>query len=189
MSFVKYCLFLAFASLSCAQNARLKDVYQVQVQNEFLASNVYLTFAHRLATDGLYPGFADFFFDSATEEREHGVHLIDFYNVNSFNSDLHLGDIDINSTFTSMDQLPKMIRAATILEQSVLDSLNRVRSVAETAGDFSAVHFIEKVMLEEQVVALKVMKDLSQRLVQAGESRLFLQMLDRQLRKERSSKA
>ena len=42
----------------------LKNVYHVQVQKEFLASNTYLTFAHRLATRGVYHGFANFFFDN-----------------------------------------------------------------------------------------------------------------------------
>jgi len=52
--------------------AELIQVYENQVQKEFFASNVYLTFAHRLATRGVYHGFADFFFDSAEEERGHG---------------------------------------------------------------------------------------------------------------------
>lgn len=183
MSFVKFCLFLSFVSFSLAENLQLNNIYELQIQNEFLASNVYLTFAHRLATEGIYPGFAEFFFDSAEEERDHGKHLIDFHNVNVFDWKLDLWNVNVNETFASMTKLPQMIRAATILEQTVYESLNQVRTLANDAQNYAMVHFIEKVMLEEQVVALKLMKDLSRRLEQAGESTLFLQMMDQRLRK------
>ncbi len=61
--FVSGILIVLFSPLILS--AGLQSLYEIQVRKEFLASNTYLTFAHRLATRGVYHGFANFFFDSA----------------------------------------------------------------------------------------------------------------------------
>jgi ferritin heavy chain len=161
----------------------LKQVYETQVQKEFFASNVYLTFAHHLATRGVYNGFAKFFFDSAEEERDHGKKLIDFYNVRD--RDLLLQDIIIDDTIANMIDLTEIIKKAKELEQDVYNNLIEVRQAANDIKDYPTVHFIEKQMLEEQTTALKYMNDLVQRIQRnSNNSTIVLQMMDQDLRKK-----
>jgi ferritin len=167
--------------------ADLKKIYNNQVQKEFLASNVYLTFAHRLATRGVYHGFADFFFDSAEEERGHGKKLIDFYNVRD--RELILQEIKIDDEIAKMEDLTTMIRKAQQLEQDVYDNLIELRQAAFEVKDYPTVHFIEKQMLEEQTTALKYINDLVRRIERnSGNSIVLLQMMDQDLRKKQVKK-
>ena len=161
----------------------LQDIYESQLQKEFFASNVYLTFAHRLATRGVYQGFAHFFYESAEEEREHGKKLLDFYNVR--NRPLLFQEIQINEDLATMKDLAQMIKKAKDLEQEVYDNLIAVRQTASEKRDYPTVHFIEKEMLEEQTTALKYMNDLVQRLERnTNNSTILLQMMDQDLRKK-----
>lgn len=165
----------------------LKSVYEVQVQKEFLASNIYLTFAHQLATRGVYHGFANFFYESAEEERDHGKKLIDFYNVR--NRELLLYDITINDTIAGMKDLTQMIHTADQLEKEVFDNLIQLRRVADAESDYATVHFIENVMLEEQTTALKYMHDLVKRIGRNVDgTTVLLQMMDQELRKKQVKK-
>jgi ferritin heavy chain len=167
--------------------AGLQSLYEIQVKNEFLASNTYLTFAHRLATRGVYQGFAKFFFDSAEEERDHGKKLIDFYNVR--NRELLLYDIQIDDDIATMNDLTKMIDTAAELEQQVYESLINVRLMANNEKDYPTVHFIETQMLEEQTIALKYMSDLVERIKRnSNNSTILLQMMDQDLRKKQIKK-
>jgi ferritin heavy chain len=162
---------------------KLDSVYETQVQKEFLASNVYLTFAHRLATRGVYNGFAKFFFESAEEERDHGKKLIDFSNIQ--NHDLTLKEIIIDDTIAQMQDLTEMIKKARELEQDVYNNLIAVRQNANEGKDYPTVHFIETQMLEEQTTALKYMNDLVQRIQRnSNNSTIVLQMMDQDLRKK-----
>lgn len=165
----------------------LKTIYEVQVQKEFLASNTYLTFAHRLATRGIYHGFASFFFESAEEERDHGKKLVDFYNVR--NRELRLYDIAISDEIAAMDDLTKMIQTAEEMERQVFDNLINVRLEANNEKDYATVHFIEQEMLEEQTTAVKHMHDLLKRIERNAEnSTILLQMMDQDLRKKQVKK-
>jgi len=178
---------LLLCFLPLISGAGLQSLVEIQVKNEFLASNVYLTFAHRLATRGVYHGFANFFYESAEEEREHGKKLIDFYNAR--NRDLLLYSIDIDDEIAATDDLVKMIFAAAKLEQQVYDSLINVRLQAHNDKDYPTVHFIEQVMLEEQTVALKYMSDLVERIKRHLDNpTILLQMMDQDLRKKQIKK-
>ena len=166
----------------------LQSVYQVQIQKEFLASNTYLTFAHRLAERGVYHGFANFFFESAEEERDHGKKLLDFYNVR--NREVLLYDINIDDATAAIDDLVKMIREADKLEKDVFNNLIELRSKATADKDYATVHFIETQMLEEQTTALKYMHDLVKRIDRNPEHpNILLQMMDQDLRKKQLKKA
>lgn len=173
--------------LPLISGAGLQSLFEIQVKNEFFASNVYLTFAHRLATRGVYQGFANFFFESAEEEREHGKKLIDFYNARD--RDLLLYSIEIDDEIAATDDLVKMIFTAAKLEKQVYDSLINVRLQANNDKDYPTVHFIEQVMLEEQTIALKYMSDLVERIKrQSDNPYILLQMMDQDLRKKQLKK-
>ena len=161
--------------------------YAAQVHKEFLASNIYLSFAHTLSTAGVYPGFAEFFFDSAEEEREHGEKLVDFANV--LDLDLRLAKIEVNTTYAEMKSLTTMIQEAVKLEQDVYDHLNKLRAESNTAGNYALVHFVEQEMLEEQTTALKYIRDLNERIKRSPNSLVLLQMIDEGFREKKSTKA
>ncbi|CAF2319694.1 unnamed protein product [Rotaria sp. Silwood2] len=183
--FVSTIIILFFSPLIFGND--LKQLYQNQVQKEFLASNTYLTFAHRLATRGVYHGFAEFFFDSAEEERDHGKKLLDFYNVR--NRELLLYDITIEDKLASMEDLTKMIQTTEQMERQVYDNLIEVRLAAHNEKDYPTVHFIEKQMLEEQTLAVKYMYDLVKRIERNSDnSTILLQMMDQDLRKKQIKK-
>jgi len=181
-------IFLGFILPIVAQVNNLQQLYENQIQKEFFASNVYLTFAHRLATRGVYHGFANFFFESAEEEREHGMKLLDFYNIR--NREISLQQINIDDDLASMTDLTKIIEKANILEQDVYNNLIAVRQAANSDRDYPTAHFIEQQMLEEQTTALKYMNDLVARIQRnANNSTIVLQMLDQDLRKKQVKKA
>lgn len=183
--FLSSTLIIIFSPLILA--AGLQSLYEIQVNNEFLASNTYLTFAHRLATRGVYQGFAQFFFESAEEEREHGKKLLDFYNVR--NRELLLYQITIDDEITAIEDLTQMINKAATLEQQVYESLINVRLQAHNDKDYPTVHFIETQMLEEQTIALKYMSDLVERIRRnSNNSTVLLQMMDQDLRKKQMKK-
>lgn len=53
-----------------------------QIQKEINASMAYLAMAAHFSKDEINrPGFADFFFNSASEEREHGMKLIEYLDM------------------------------------------------------------------------------------------------------------
>lgn len=174
-----------------------------QIRWEFAASNLYLHYAHRLSVDGLHMGFADFYYDSFEEEREHGLKLLDFLNVR--NIEASLGNIHFNveiyQQWKKNKQYPEsnpfdavnladMIRETAYLEEMVFEKLNNLASVASKDSAYAVVHFVEKVMLEEQTVAYKVSKDMQTRLERnSGREFVFLQMMDQELRKKHSNKA
>jgi len=109
--------------------------------------------------------------------------LIDFYNVR--NRDFTFKDIKIDDDIANMVDLTKMITKADQLEQEVYNNLIDVRQAAFEKKDYPTVHFIEKVMLEEQTVALKYMKDLVRRIERNSDnSTIILQMMDQDLRKK-----
>lgn len=162
--------------------ADLKSAYETQIQKEFLASNIYLSFAHALSHDGVYPGFAKFFFDSAEEEREHGEKLIDFGNVLNF--DLKLSSINVEQKYATMKDVTQMIKEATNLEQQVYDHLNFLRTESGNSKNYALVHFVEKEMLEEQTTALKYIRDLNKRIERSPTSKVLLQMLDEEFREK-----
>ncbi|CAF3558442.1 unnamed protein product [Rotaria socialis] len=183
--FISTIIVLLFSPLIFGED--LKKLYEVQVYKEFLASNTYLTFAHRLATRGVYHGFADFFFDSAIEERAHGKKLLDFYNVR--NRELLFKDVKVDETAATMEDLTKMIQAAEYMERQVYDNLIEVRLAAHIEKDYPTVHFIESQMLEEQTTALKYMYDLVKRIERNSDnSTILLQMMDQDLRKKQVKK-
>ena len=163
--------------------ALLHDCYEKQIQMEFFASNVYLTFAHRLAYDGVYHGFADFFFESAEEERDHGKKFLDFHNVRNHVS--HLRDITITEELASTATVNEMLRKAKTLEDDVFNNMRMLHGYAVEAGHSETVHFIEKVTLEEQTIAVKQMHDLVKRLDHNNNSPILLQMMDQDLRKKK----
>jgi ferritin len=167
--------------------AGFRSLYENQVQKEFLASNTYLTFAHRLAAHGAYHGFANFFFESAEEEREHGIKLLDYYNVRD--NEMSFYDIKINDVNAEMEDLATMIQTAAKMEKDVYDNLILLRTAATTERDYPTVHFIEKQMLEEQTTAMKYINDLVKRIDRNSDSgTIVLQMMDQDLRKKQIKK-
>lgn len=166
----------------------LHGVYQTQIQKEFLASNVYLTFAHRLAERGVYQGFAHFFFESAEEEREHGKKLLDFYNVR--NREVSLYNVNIDDSLAGMTDVVQMIRKANELENDVLNNMLLLQRSATDAKDYATAHFIETQMLVEQTTAVKYMHDFVKRIERERDHpTVLLQMMDQELRKKQVKKA
>ncbi|CAF0821522.1 unnamed protein product [Didymodactylos carnosus] len=173
-------LILVFIPLMACNE--LQVYINLQVKREMDASNAYLSFSHRLATNGTYMGFSEYFRQSAEEERQHGQKLIDYWALR--NKDTTLSDLVVEDEVVDAKDLIEMIRLAHTMEQKVFISLNNVRTMAHSAKDYSTVHFIEKEMLEEQTTALKLIHDLTRKIERnSDDAKILLNLLDRDLRK------
>jgi ferritin len=177
---------LILACTTIVLGVELRNEYNVQVYKEFLASNTYLTFAQRLASEGFYQGFAHFFFESAEEERDHGKKLIEFANLRNWKLSLPRIPHDAIANSTT---LTEMIYKAQNLEQQVYKQMNAVINAARDESDYTTIHFFEREMLEEQITAVKYMNDLVKRMSRLKDSTIFLQMLDQNLRDKKVKQA
>merc|ERR1712072_731733 len=118
---------------------------------EFYASFVYLSMSSWFnRTEQALPGFAKFFSDSADEERQHGITLMEYQAKRG--GKVVFQDI---AKPTSMEWGTPLeaLQAALELEKTVNQSLLDMHKAAD--GDAHLCDFLEANFLDEQVDAIK----------------------------------
>lgn len=124
-----------------------------QINKEFDASIIYLKYAAFFAQEKInLPGFEKFFFNAASEEREHGIKLIEYA--------LMRGHAPINKANFNLDysyQVPPTtdgeaaLRAALRKEEEVTHSIREViKSCEDGTNDFHLADYLTGEYLDEQ---------------------------------------
>ncbi|GLV31886.1 Ferritin 1 heavy chain homologue [Carabus blaptoides fortunei] len=133
------------------------DSMKDQIKKEMQASLQYMAMAVHFSQDSVNrPGFAKHFFGAASEEREHGMKLIEQLLMRG---KLTTG---VGTLFTYSDLIPTnltwasgsaALKSALNLETSVTQSIHGVIKTCENTGGFNDYHLVDYltgVFLEEQ---------------------------------------
>ncbi|KAL5284343.1 FTHL17 family protein [Megaselia abdita] len=133
------------------------DAMRKQIQKEIHASYQYLAMAAYFSRDTVNrPGFAEHFFGSAKEEREHALHLIEYL---SMRGNLTSGVTNlITSPTVKKSEWSSAVDALTDalnLEAEVTESIRGLIITCETDpdskyNDYHLVDYLTGVYLEEQ---------------------------------------
>nr|ALJ92588.1 ferritin 2 [Hyalomma anatolicum] len=151
---------------------------QEQINLELHASLVYMQMAAHLANNKVARGgFARFFRDQSSEEREHAQKLIDYVNLRGGTvSGVH---VDMPPTATWMSVLDAL-QAALALEHRVTNRLHELHRLAAD-DDPQMADFLELEFLAEQVKSIEQLQRLITQL-QNMDTGLGEFLLDQQLR-------
>ncbi|XP_037504755.1 soma ferritin [Rhipicephalus sanguineus] len=159
-------------------NDRCRVGLQEQVHLELHASLVYMQMAAHLANNKVARGgFARFFRDQSSEEREHAQKIIDYVNLRGGTvSAVH---VDMPPTASWMSVLDAL-QAALALEHRVTNRLYELHRLAEE-HDPQMADFLEQEFLAEQVRSIDQLQRLITQL-QNMDTGLGEFLLDQQLR-------
>lgn len=122
-----------------------------QVQKELTASLTYLAMGAHFSRDCVNrPGFAKFFFESASEERQHAIKFIDYLTMRGNLTDYHLQvlnlipDSILNKIPMKWDSVSHAMESALALETSVTEAIRQIIIECEqgkdTEGDVELVN-------------------------------------------------
>ncbi|KAH7979872.1 hypothetical protein HPB49_011692 [Dermacentor silvarum] len=123
-------------------------------------------------------GFARFFRDQSTEEREHAQKLVDYVNLRG--GTVSAVNVDMPSTATWMSVLDAL-QAALALEHRVTNRLHELHRLADDNHDPQMADFLEQEFLSEQVRSIDQLQRLITQL-QNMDTGLGEFLLDQQLR-------
>ncbi|XP_050050132.1 soma ferritin [Dermacentor andersoni] len=152
---------------------------QEQVNLELHASLVYMQMAAHLANNKVARnGFARFFRDQSSEEREHAQKLIDYVNLRG--GTVSAVNVDMPATATWMSVLDAL-QAALALEHRVTNRLHELHRLADDSQDPQMADFLEQEFLAEQVRSIDQLQRLITQL-QNMDTGLGEFLLDQQLR-------
>jgi len=152
----------------CRQNyhAEAEAGINRQINMELYASYCYQSMAYYFDRDDVaLPGFAKFFKNNSSEEREHAEKLMAFQNKRG--GRIVLQDIkkpDRDEWGCGLDAM----QVAMGLEKSVNQSLLDLHKVADSHGDAQMTDFLEGEFLKEQVEAIKELGDKISNLKRVG---------------------
>ncbi|KAJ6638383.1 Ferritin subunit [Pseudolycoriella hygida] len=136
------------------------DKVRHQIQTEINASMMYLAMAAHFSQDTVNrPGFAEFFFHSASEEREHAMKLIEYL--------LMRGEFKTSADYAAVGELmqvnvpvlPPLVSGVAALEQALKAETfvtKSIKDVIETCerdndkNDYHLVDYLTAEFLDEQ---------------------------------------
>jgi ferritin heavy chain len=127
-----------------------------QIIEELKASMQYLAMGAHFSRDTINrPGFADLFFKSASEEREHAIKLISYLLMRGelTSSVSSLIQRNLQPVNTTWDSGASALKGALKLEASVTRMIRDVIKVCEDGSDYNDYHLVDYLtgdFLEEQ---------------------------------------
>nr|QMX78315.1 ferritin 2 [Haemaphysalis flava] len=159
---------------------------QEQINVELHASLVYMQMAAYLGNNKVArAGFARFFSDQSSEEREHAQKLMDYVNLRG--GTVSNVNVDMPATATWMSVLDAL-QAALALEHQVTNRLHALHGLAaDHCRDPQMTDFLEQEFLAEQVHSIDKLQRLITQL-QNMDTGLGEFLLDRELRRDGADK-
>jgi ferritin len=137
-----------------ATSERFVDALNAQISREFYAAHQYTAIATWYSAE-TFPQLAKFFYDQATEEREHALKMVNYL--------LDRGEkVDFKEVGQPKSDFPDWIaplRLALEQEQGVTVSISELQGIARETNDFVSEQFIHW-FLHEQVEEEASMSDL-----------------------------
>jgi ferritin len=137
-----------------ATSERFVDALNAQISREFYAAHQYTAIATWYSAE-TFPQLAKFFYDQATEEREHALKMVNYL--------LDRGEkVDFKEVGQPKSDFPDWIaplRLALEQEQGVTVSISELQGIARETNDFVSEQFVHW-FLHEQVEEEASMSDL-----------------------------
>jgi len=149
-----------------------------QINMEMYASYVYLSMASYFARDDqALHGFAKFFKESSSEERDHSIKFMEYQN--SRGGRVVFQDI-AKPTHTEWGTPLEAVEAALELEKTVNQSLLDLHGVSGKRTDPHLADWLETHFLDEQVKSIKDLGDLITKMKRAGDG-LGVHIVDKEM--------
>ncbi|XP_057367302.1 ferritin heavy chain-like [Daphnia carinata] len=136
-----------------AYNATCLNHLRSHIKRELQASVTYLAmgaWANHYSVQR--PGLADFFFDSASEEREHGLKLLGYLRMRGHNElDILPSSLEpLNGKYEWENSL-SALRQALKMEKDVTDSIKKIIDYCADAEDHQLADYLTGDFMEEQL--------------------------------------
>ncbi|KOC61100.1 Ferritin subunit [Habropoda laboriosa] len=141
---------------------------EAQVKMEMRASINYLSMGAHFARDAINrPGFSKFFFDSANEEREHAIKIIDYLlmrgqltnnitNLKEFPVTLIHGPIN-----SGLDALREALKLETMVTESIHSIAKECEKPSKSSYSFNDYHLVDYLTGEFLDEQYKAQRDLA----------------------------
>lgn len=147
---------------------RFIDALNAQVAREFAAAHQYTAIGTYYAGE-TFPRLAEFFYEQASEEREHAMKMVDY--LLATESPVDFGGIDAPATRFEDHIAP--IRLALDNERDVTVHISELFSIARETNDFRSEQFLHW-FLEEQREEVSSMDALLRTVERASGSNILL---------------
>lgn len=126
-------------------NLKVQDKLNTQIQKEFTASATYLAMAVWCLQNN-YAGAADFLFNSADDERNHGLEIVKYLAENNASVKIPA----IKSPSHEFTDLVGVFNKVMALEQEVTQSINDLADFSLSQKDFASFQFLQAFVTEQQ---------------------------------------
>jgi ferritin len=137
-----------------ATSERFVDALNAQISKEFYAAHQYTAIATWYAGE-TYPQLAKFFYDQASEEREHALKMVNYLLDRNEKVDFK----EIGQPKADFPDWIAPLRLALEQEQGVTVAISELQGIARETHDFVSEQFLHW-FLEEQVEEEASMSDL-----------------------------
>ena len=137
-----------------ATSERFVDALNAQISREFYAAHQYTAVAAWYSGE-TYPQLAKYFYDQATEEREHALKMVNYLLDRGEKVDFK----EIGQPKADFADWIEPLRLAFEQEQKVTVNISELQAIARETNDFVSEQFIHW-FLEEQVEEEASMSDL-----------------------------
>ncbi len=134
--------------LSKAVQSKLND----QIQKEAYASNAYLALATWAEGENL-PNIAQYFYNSAEEERQHMLEIFKYMNANGGSARVEEKLGKVRDKFKTVLEAFQLVRD---LEHGVTVSVNELATWCVQNGEHATYFFLQTFVLEQQDAERKV---------------------------------
>ena len=135
-------------------NAQCTEAIRNHVKMEFEASLQYMMMAVHFAQDSVsLEGFAQMFFDSAEEERQHGIKFLEYLKMRG-DEQMDIG-IDSLAPILGKDTWTdgnEALRDALDMEKAVSRAVQELIKKCEPVGDYYSADYLTGEWLQEQLV-------------------------------------
>jgi ferritin heavy chain len=159
-------------------HAESEALVNKQINMELYASYVYMSMAAYFDRDDVaLHGFAKFFRDNSTEEREHSMEFMKYQNMRG--GRVVFQDI-AKPNNDEWGSALEAVQAAFDLEKKVNHSLLEIHAIASKHNDAQMTDFLEGTFLKEQVEAIKHLGDLITKMKRAGDG-IGVHIIDKEL--------
>src|SRR4051794_7352976 len=137
-----------------ATSERFVDALNAQISKEFYAAHQYTAIAAWYSGE-TYPRLAAFFYDQASEEREHALKMVNYL----LDRGEKVGFKEVGQPKSEFPDWIAPLRLALEQEQGVTVAISELQGIARETNDFVSEQFIHW-FLDEQVEEEASMQDL-----------------------------
>ncbi len=157
-------------------NDKIKEIINVQIQEEFFSAYLYLAFAARFESLNLM-GAANWMYVQAKEENDHAMGFYRF--LVERNEEPQLRIIE-QPDVSKMNDISAIVAASLEHEKHITSLIHNIYETAQTEKDYALVSFI-KWYIDEQVEEENNVTTILEKIKMIGKDGSALYLLDQEL--------